>query len=202
MVAFPKDAFVLVRQFNINTASLRILVFGSLKRDFPFGFVRKLVTETQKPLETNQGSQGTRLVEQLEQPELSSKARAKVGEFLERNGIRVKNIRKHLDFSKLSVKKIAQIFRFLGEIGIDRELRRKVITRRPTILTTKEVLLKNRVQAMRNIGIYPESITHVVKEAPGVLTARTEETLPGKVRPGGRGRWEVSWPFMVTNVAG
>jgi len=157
-------------------------VFDSLKRAFPLSFVRKLVTETQKPLETDQGSQGTRfIVEQLEQPELSSKARAKVGEFLERNGIQVKIIRKQIDFSKLSVKKIAQIFRFLGEIGIDREHRRKVITRRPTILTTKEVLLKNRVQAMRNIGIYPESITYVVKEAPGVLTARTEETLPGKV---------------------
>ena len=179
-MAALKDTFVLLRRFN--TVSPRILVFGSRKRAFPFIFVRKLVTETHKPLETDQGSQGTKLVEQLEQPELStSKARAKVGEFLERNGIRVKNIRKQIDFSKLSVKKIAQVFRFLGEIGIDREDRRKVITRRPTILTTKEVLLKNRVQAMRNIGIYPDSITYVVKEAPGVLTARTEETLRGKV---------------------
>ena len=179
-MAALKDTFVLLRLFN--TASPRILLFGSQKGAPPFIFVRTLVTETQKPLETEQSSQGTKLVEQLElQPELSSKARAKVGEFLERNGIRVKNIRKQTDINKLSVKKIAEIFRFLGEIGIDREHRHKVITRRPTILTTKLVLLKNRVQAMRNIGIYPDSITYVVKEAPGVLTARTEETLPGKV---------------------
>ena len=180
-MAALKGTYFLLRLFN--TASPRILVFGSQKGAPPFDFVRTLVAETQKPSETEQGSQGTKLVEQLEhpQPELSSKARAKVGEFLERNGIRVKNIRKQTDISKLSVKKIGQIFRFLGEIGIDREHRHKVITRRPTILTTKLVLLKNRVQAMRNIGIYPESITYVVKEAPGVLTARTEETLAGKV---------------------
>lgn len=183
-MAALKDTFVLLRLFN--TASPRILLFGSQKGAPPFIFVRTLVTETQKPLETEQSSQGTKLVEQLEQPELSSKARAKVGEFLERNGIRVKNIRKQTDISKLSVKKIAEIFRFLGEIGIDREQRHKVITRRPTILTTKLVLLKNRVQAMRNVGIYPDSITYVVKEAPGVLTARTEETLPGKVSQSGQ----------------
>ena len=184
-MAALKDAFVLLRLFN--TAVPRKLMFGSQKSAFSFNLVQKLVTETQKRLETEQDSQETKLVEQPEHAELSSKTRAKVGEFLERNGIRVKNIRKQVDISKLSVKKIAQIFRFLGEIGIDREHRRNVITRRPTILTTKEVLLKNRVQAMRNTGIYPESITYIVKEAPGVLTARTEETLPGKVSYPGQG---------------
>lgn len=179
-MATLKDTFVLLRLFN--TATPRILMFGSQKSAFAFGFVRELVTETQKSLKTNQDLQGTKSVEQPEQPELSSKTRAKVGEFLERSGIRVKNIRSQIDVSRLSVKKIAQIFRFLGEIGIDREQRHKIITRRPAILTTKEVLLKNRVQTMRNIGIYPDSIAYVVKEAPGVLTARTEETLPEKVR--------------------
>lgn len=87
-MAALKDTFVLLRLFN--TASPRILLFGSQKGVPPFIFVRTLVTETQKPLETEQSSQGTKLVEQLEQPELSSKARSKVGEFLERNGIRVK----------------------------------------------------------------------------------------------------------------
>ena len=83
-MAALKDTFVLLRLFN--TASPRILLFGSQKGAPPFIFVRTLVTETQKPLETEQSSQGTKLVEQLElQPELSSKARAKVGEFLERN---------------------------------------------------------------------------------------------------------------------
>lgn len=172
-----KHTFVLLPLFNTTTS--RILLFGSQKSASHFGFVRKLATETNKSLETDQGLQETK---STEQPQQSSKAHDKTREFLERNGIRVKKIRSQIDVSRLSVKKIAQILKFLDEIGIDREHRHKIVTNRPTILTTKEDVLRNRVQTMRNIGIFPESVAYVIKEAPGVLTARTEETLPEKVR--------------------
>ena len=35
---------------------------------------------------------------------------------------------------------------------------------------------------MRNVGINPESVAYVVRESPGVLTGKTEESLPEKVK--------------------
>lgn len=173
-MATLKHTFVLARLFNATTQ--QILLFRSQKSAFHFAFVRKLATKTHKSLETDQGLQETKSTQQ------SPKAHDKTREFLERNGIRVKKIRSQIDVSRLSVKKIAQIFKLLDEIGIGREHRHKIITNRPSILTTKEDVLRNRVQAMRNIGIFPESVAYVIREAPGVLTARTEEILPEKVR--------------------
>ena len=175
MAALQRN-FFLLRLFHIKTQQTPL--FGSQKYAFHFGFVRNLATETQK--EADQGLQETKSTQHVVQPPTT---RDKAWELLERNGIRIKKIRRQIDVSKLSVKKIVQILRFLNEIGIEREHRPKILNNRPTILTTREEVLRNRVKAMQNIGIFPESVAYVIREAPGVLTARTEETLPDKVRP-------------------
>ena len=189
MAALQRN-FVLLRLFRTKTQ--RILLFGSQKYAFHFGFVRNLATETKK--ETDQGLQTSQETKSTQLAVQQPTTRDKAWELLERNGIRIKKIRRQIDVSKLSVKKIVQILRFLNEIGIEREHRPKILNNRPTILTTREEVLRNRVNAMRNIGIFPESVAYIIREAPGVLTARTEETLPDKVRlhprllgEGGRG---------------
>ena len=182
-MAALKHTFVL-RLFN--TITPRRLVFRSQKSALHFGFVRHLAHETQKSSETGQGLQESEKKPEKprEQTEQSPTARGvKVREFLEKNGIRVKRIRGQINVSRLSLEKITKIFKFLDEIGIGREHKNKIILRRPSILTTKEDLLRNRVQTMENVGIYPDSVAYVIKEAPGVLTAKTEESLPEKVRP-------------------
>ena len=101
---------------------------------------------------------------------------------LEDIGISVKKIDAWIDVKKLSVEKVKKTLNFLGEIGIEQEDKGKIISRRPGILAAKEDLLRRRVQAMRNVGIYPDSVAYVVRESPGVLTGRTEESLPEKVQ--------------------
>ena len=56
-----------------------------------------------------------------------------------------------------------------------------MINRRPGILLMKEELLLTRLDAIRKAGIQPDALARAVKRAPGVLTAKTEQTLPRKV---------------------
>lgn len=102
-------------------------------------------------------------------------------DLLEDTGIKVKALDSKIDVKKLSFAKVQNVLNFLEEIGLDRKDKGKVIARRPGILTAKEYLLKTRVQTMRSVGINPDSVAYVVKESPGVLTGRTEESLPEKV---------------------
>ena len=116
-----------------------------------------------------------------EEMKQSQTARAKVSEYLEKNGVRVQRVRRQIDLRKLTVEKISRVFKILDDIGIDHNQRHRIISNRPTILTTKDDLLRHRVKIMRIVGIFPESVAYVVKESPGVLTARIEESLPDKV---------------------
>ncbi|XP_068740873.1 transcription termination factor 3, mitochondrial-like [Montipora capricornis] len=97
-------------------------------------------------------------------------------------GVKIKKLKDRMDVEKLSLVKIKSILNFLEEIGIEEEYHGKIIARRPAILTAKEYLLKTRVQAMGSAGINPDSVAYVVKESPGVLTGRTEESLPEKLK--------------------
>ena len=103
-------------------------------------------------------------------------------DLLEDIGVKVKKLNAKIDVKKLSFAKVKSILSFLEEIGIDGKDRGKIVARRPGILTAKEYLLRTRVQTMRDVGIKPDSVAYVVQESPGVLTARTEESLPAKVR--------------------
>jgi len=103
-------------------------------------------------------------------------------DLLEGTGVKLKKLEGWIDVKKLSFEKVNKILNFLEEIGIEGKDKGKVIARRPGILTTKEELLRKRVQTMRIVGIYPESVAYVVKESPGVLTSRTEDSLPDKVK--------------------
>lgn len=97
-------------------------------------------------------------------------------------GVKIKKLEARMDVEKLSLVKIKSILNFLEEIGIEEKYHGKIIARRPAILTAKEYLLKTRVQAMGSAGINPDSVAYVVKESPGVLTGRTEESLPEKLK--------------------
>ena len=100
---------------------------------------------------------------------------------LENIGFKVEKKSARIDVTKLSAEKVKKILNFLDEIGIEHQDKGKVISRRPGILTAKENLLRMRVEAMKKAGIYPESVAYVVRESPGVLTGRTEISLPDKV---------------------
>ena len=102
-------------------------------------------------------------------------------DLLEDIGVKVKKLSAKIDVKKLSVVKVKSILNFLEEIGIDRKERGKIVVRRPGILTAKEYLLRTRVQTMRDVGIKADSVAYVVQESPGVLTGKTEESLPAKV---------------------
>lgn len=102
-------------------------------------------------------------------------------DLLEDIGVKVKKLNAKIDVKKLSFVKVKSILNFLEEIGIDRKERGKIVVRRPGILTAKEYLLRTRVQTMRDVGIKPDSVAYVVQESPGVLTGKTEESLPAKV---------------------
>ena len=175
-MAALKHTFVLLTRL-FTTSAPRTLVLRSHKSTVHFGFARNIASEAQTTLESGQQEKKSKEVSAQE-----NAARAKVSEFLEKNGISVKRVRKQIDLRKLSVEKISRVFKFLDDVGIDRKQQHKIITGRPTILTTKEDFLRHRVKIMRNVGIYPESVVYVIKESPGVLTARIEESLPDKVR--------------------
>ena len=102
-------------------------------------------------------------------------------DLLEEIGVKVKKLSAKIDVKKLSFVKVKSILNFLEEIGIDRKERGKIVVRRPGILIAKEYLLRTRVQTMRDVGIRPDSVAYVVQESPGVLTGKTEESLPAKV---------------------
>lgn len=107
--------------------------------------------------------------------------RVTVQSLLENIGFKVEKKNARIDVTKLSVEKVKKILSFLDEIGIEHQDKGKIISRRPGILTAKENLLRMRVEAMKKAGIYPESVAYVVRESPGVLTGRTEISLPNKV---------------------
>ena len=107
--------------------------------------------------------------------------RVTVQSLLENIGFKVEKKNARIDVTKLSVEKVKKILSFLDEIGIEHQDKGKIISRRPGILTAKENLLRMRVEAMKKAGIYPESVAYVVRESPGVLTGRTEISLPDKV---------------------
>ena len=107
--------------------------------------------------------------------------RVTVQSLLENIGFKVVKKNARIDVTKLSVEKVKKILSFLDEIGIEHQDKGKIISRRPGILTAKENLLRMRVEAMKKAGIYPESVAYVVRESPGVLTGRTEISLPDKV---------------------
>ena len=100
---------------------------------------------------------------------------------LENIGFKVEKNNARIDVTKLSVEKVKKILSFLDEVGIEHQDKGKIISRRPGILTAKENLLRIRIEAMKKAGIYPESVAYVVRESPGVLTGRTEISLPDKV---------------------
>lgn len=97
-------------------------------------------------------------------------------------GISVKKVKSQMDVSKLTVERSKKVFRFLRDVGLERVDVGRVISRRPGVLVMKEELLRARVEAMAKSGIQPDALVYVVKQSPGVLTAKTEETLPQKVR--------------------
>ena len=101
---------------------------------------------------------------------------------LEEWGISLKKVKSQMDVSKLTVERSKKVFRFLRDVGLERVDVGRVISRRPGVLVMKEELLKTRVEAMAKSGIQPDALVYVVKQSPGVLTAKTEETLPQKVR--------------------
>ena len=107
--------------------------------------------------------------------------RVTVQSLLENIGFKVEKKDARIDVTKLSVEKVKKILNFLDEIGIEHQDKGKIISRRPGILTAKENLLRMRIEAMKKAGIYPESVAYVVRESPGVLTGRTEISLPDKV---------------------
>ena len=117
--------------------------------------------------------------------------RVTVQSLLENIGFKVEKKNARIDVTKLSVEQVKKILSFLDEIGIEHQDKGKIISRRPGILTAKGNLLRMRVEAMKKAGIYPESVAYVVRESPGVLTGRTEISLPDKVmaqsRSGGGG---------------
>lgn len=158
----------------LRTASTpRTLLLRGQSSAISFLFARKLASKAQITVHKEEKSE-----EEMKQ---SQTARAKVSEYLEKNGVRVQRVRRQIDLRKLTVEKISRVFKILDDIGIDHNQRHRIISNRPTILTTKDDLLRHRVKIMRIVGIFPESVAYVVKESPGVLTARIEESLPDKV---------------------
>lgn len=157
-----------------TTLTPRTLLSRDQIRAINFSFVRKLTSKAQVTAQEEKKSE-----EVIEKSQL---ARAKVSAYLEKSGVRVQRVRRQIDLRKLTVEKISRVFKILDDIGIDRNQRHKIISNRPTILITKDDLLRHRVKIMRSVGIYPESVAYVVKESPGVLTARIEESLPDKVK--------------------
>lgn len=158
----------------LRTASTpRTLLLRGQSSAISFLFARKLASKAQMTVHEEEKSE-----EEMKQ---SQTARAKVSEYLEKNGVRVQRVRRQIDLRKLTVEKISRVFKILDDIGIDHNQRHRIISNRPTILTTKDDLLRHRVKIMRIVGIFPESVAYVVKESPGVLTARIEESLPDKV---------------------
>ena len=131
--------------------------------------------ETSKNVETTKGHFSLK-------PLKAEESQDKLKDLLRKVGVEMNNLEKKIDVKKLSFQKVKNLLKFLEEIGVEGERRGKIITRRPSILTAKEYLFKLRVQTMRNVGINPESVAYVVKESPGVLTGKTEESLPEKVK--------------------
>lgn len=165
----------------------RTLVFIRQERFFHVGIVTSLTRKVQNSSNTGRVLRKTNLKSGELSPEprvprhVDRPKQLTSQDLLERIGVSVKKIDARVDLKKLPVVKVKNTLHFLEEIGIERQDKGKIIARRPGILTAKEYLLRQRVQTMRNVGINPDSIAYVVKESPGVLTGKTEESLPEKV---------------------
>ena len=176
----------------------RIMVNVSQERFLHVGLVTSLASKSRNFSKTEGVLRKTNVKSRFLSPEpretkhLNRVKQVTTEDLLEGTGVKLKKLEGWIDVKKLSFEKVNKILNFLEEIGIEGKDKGKIIARRPGILTTKEELLRKRVQTMRIVGIYPESVAYVVKESPGVLTSRTEDSLPDKVSrgtvdPGGGG---------------
>ncbi|EDO34301.1 predicted protein [Nematostella vectensis] len=111
----------------------------------------------------------------------NEKRNISVEHYLSDIGVSLEKVNKQLDISRLSLDRVKGKVGILQGIGLNKEVG-SVISARPSILVIKDEVIYSRVKAMRDVGIKPDALMYVVRKSPGILTARTEETLIEKVK--------------------
>ena len=171
-------AFTTRRAFHLSNFTTPRLWLSKNQK----GFIRVTVASlSAAKLKSMSEPKGTSKGHLSLKPREAKEPQDKLKDLLGKVGVRMEKLEKKIDVKKLSFEKVKNVLNFLEEIGVEGKGQGKIITRRPGILTAKQYLLKLRVQTMRNVGINPESVTYVVRESPGALTGKTEESLPEKV---------------------